>query len=185
MGGKVAKKLADWRCSATRWRRRDAAPVRAGARDPSVVGGLNNNNAGLGKPTLAARNTIDLRPVAIDATGDMFGDLPNIAVRSQALAEPSAVAAGRVQCQAAGLFVAEERGNHELKGMSEPVTLYRIVRTSGVGRRAGQRHVTPLVGSEESQTHATLRASAPGTSVPALRDHEATPGQMRKMHTVQ
>jgi len=31
----------------------------------------------------------------------------------------------------------------------EPVTLYRIVRASGGGRRAGQRHLTPLVGRDE------------------------------------
>jgi predicted ATPase len=31
----------------------------------------------------------------------------------------------------------------------EPVTLYRLVRASGGGRRAGQRHLTPLVGREE------------------------------------
>ena len=43
------------------------------------------------------------------------------------------------------LFVAEERGSHELKGVPEPVTLYRIVRASGGGRRAGQRRLTPLV----------------------------------------
>ena len=37
----------------------------------------------------------------------------------------------RVQRQVAGLFVAEERGSHELKGVPEPVTLFRIVRASG------------------------------------------------------
>ncbi|HWX25812.1 MAG TPA: hypothetical protein VNZ53_00020 [Steroidobacteraceae bacterium] len=37
----------------------------------------------------------------------------------------------------AGLFVAEERGSHQLKGVPEPVTLFRIVRASGGGRRAG------------------------------------------------
>jgi predicted ATPase len=47
------------------------------------------------------------------------------------------------------VFVAEERGSHELKGVPEPVTLYRIVRASGGGRHAGQRHLTPLVGREE------------------------------------
>jgi hypothetical protein len=31
----------------------------------------------------------------------------------------------------------------------KPVTLFRIVRASGGGRRAGQRHLTPLVGREE------------------------------------
>ena len=54
-----------------------------------------------------------------------------------------------MQRQVAGLFVAEERGSHELKGVPEPVTLYRIVRASGGGRRAGQRHLTPLVGRDE------------------------------------
>jgi predicted ATPase len=58
----------------------------------------------------------------------------------------------RVQRQIAGLFVAEERGVHELKGVPEPVTLFRLVRASGGGRRAGQRHLTPLIGREEEIT---------------------------------
>jgi class 3 adenylate cyclase len=32
-----------------------------------------------------------------------------------------------------GLFVAEERGAHELKGLEEPVTLFRPVHASGGG----------------------------------------------------
>jgi hypothetical protein len=35
------------------------------------------------------------------------------------------------------------------QGVPEPVTLYGIVRASGGGRRAGQRHLTPLVGRDE------------------------------------
>ena len=54
-----------------------------------------------------------------------------------------------MQRQTAGLFVAEDFGAHELKGVSEPVTLYRIVRASGGGRRGGGRALTPLVGREE------------------------------------
>jgi DNA-binding NtrC family response regulator len=38
---------------------------------------------------------------------------------------------------------------HELKGVPKPVTLYRIIRASGAGRGAGQRHLTPLVGRDE------------------------------------
>jgi tetratricopeptide (TPR) repeat protein len=53
-----------------------------------------------------------------------------------------------VQRQTAGLFVAEDRGACELKGVPAPVTLYRIVRASG-GRRTGARTLTPLVGREE------------------------------------
>ena len=37
----------------------------------------------------------------------------------------------------------------QLKGVPEPVTLYRIVRASGGGRRGGSRALTPLVGRED------------------------------------
>ena len=48
--------------------------------------------------------------------GEIFGDVPNVAARAQALAEPGAVVVTAwVQRQVAGLFVAEERGSHELK----------------------------------------------------------------------
>jgi predicted ATPase len=111
---------------------------------------LNRKNADIGKPALAARIAIESGPVVVDASGEVFGDVPNIAARAQALAEPGAVVVtARVQRQVAGLFVAEERGRHELKGVPEPVTLFRLVRASGGGRRAGQRHLTPLVGRDE------------------------------------
>ena len=68
----------------------------------------------------------------------------------QALAEPGAVLiTARVQRQIAGLFVAEERGTHTLKGVPEPTALFRLVRASGGGRRSRQRNLTPLVGREE------------------------------------
>ena len=89
-------------------------------------------------------------PVVVDAAGEIFGDVPNIAARVQALAEPgTVVVTARVQRQIAGLFVAEDRGSHELKGVPEPVTLFRLVRASGGGRRSGQRHLTPFVGRDE------------------------------------
>jgi hypothetical protein len=74
----------------------------------------------------------------------------NIAARVQALAEPGTVlVTARVQRQVAGLFVAEERGPHTLKGVPEPTVLYCIVRASGGGRRSGQRQLTPLVGRDD------------------------------------
>jgi hypothetical protein len=67
---------------------------------------------------------------------DIDGWLRGIGV--QALAEPGTVlVTARVQRQIAGLFVAEERGSHELKGVPEPVALYRLVRASGGGRLQG------------------------------------------------
>jgi len=111
---------------------------------------LNHKNVATNKPALAARIAIDTGPVVIDAGGELYGDVPNIAARAQALAEPGAVVAtARVQRQVAGLFVVEELGDHELKGVPEPVALCRIVRASGGGRRVGQRHLTSLVGRDD------------------------------------
>jgi class 3 adenylate cyclase/predicted ATPase len=154
MGGKVAKKLGDGVMALFGHpvaQENDAErAVRAALAIQRSLAELNRKNEATDKPALAARIAIDSGPVVVDATGEIFGDVPNIAARAQALAEPGAlVVTARVQRQVAGLFVAEERGSHELKGVSEPVTLYRIVRASGGGRRTGQRHLTPLVGREE------------------------------------
>jgi len=80
----------------------------------------------------------------------VFGEAPNIASRVQAAAEPGAVLiTASVQRQVAGLFVAEDKGQHELKGLPQPVALYRIVRASGGGRRGRGRALSPLVGRAE------------------------------------
>jgi class 3 adenylate cyclase len=145
MGGKVAKKLGDGLMALFGHpvaQENDAErAVRAGLAIQRSLAEQNRKNEGTGKSALAARIAIDSGPVVIDATGEIFGEVPNIAARAQALAEPgSVVVTGRVQRQVAGLFVAEERGSHALKGVPEPVTLFRLIRASGGGRRAGQRH---------------------------------------------
>jgi class 3 adenylate cyclase len=154
MGGKVAKKLGDGVMALFGYpiaqENDPERAVRAALAIQRSLDELNRKNAGSAKPTLAARIALDIGPVVIDASAEIFGDVPNIAARAQALAEPGAVlVTARVQHQVAGLFVAEERGGHVLKGVPEPVTLYRIVRASGGGRRGGQRHLTPLVGRDE------------------------------------
>jgi predicted ATPase len=86
----------------------------------------------------------------VDATGEVFGEAPNIAARVQSAAAPGSILiTAAVQRQTAGLFVAEDRGQHELKGVSAAMTLYRVVRASGGGRRGGARALTPLVGRDE------------------------------------
>ena len=154
MGGTVAKKLGDGLMALFGYplaQENDGErAVRAALAIQRALAELNRKNADTRKPALAARIAIDSGPVVVDAPGEIFGDVPNIAARAQALAEPSSVVAtARVQRQVAGLFVAEELGSHQLKGVPEPVTLFRLVRASGGGRRAGQRHLTPLVGRDE------------------------------------
>ena len=154
MGGKVAKKLGDGLMALFGYpvaQENDAErAARAALSIQRALAELNCKNEGTGKPALTARIAIDTGPVVVDAAGEIFGDVPNVVARAQALAEPgSVVVTAGVQRQVAGLFVAEERGSHELKGVPEPVTLFRLVRASGGGRRAGQRHLTPLVGRDE------------------------------------
>ena len=111
---------------------------------------LNRKNAGTTKPELVARIGLESGPAVLDAAGEIYGDIANIAARVQALAEPGAILlTSRVQRQVAGLFVAEDRGEHALKGVPEPVVLFKLVRASGGGRRSGQRNLTPLVGRED------------------------------------
>src|SRR5271165_3612958 len=124
--------------------------VRAALAIQRALGDLNARNAGRHAPQLAARIGLESGQVVVDATGEVFGDAPNVAARVQSVAEPgSVIVTAGVQRQVAGLFVAEDRGAHELKGVPAPVTLYRIVRASGGGRRGGARSLTPLVGREE------------------------------------
>src|SRR5208337_3393640 len=124
--------------------------VRAALAIQRALAELNARNAATGVPDLAARIGLDSGSVVVDATGEVFGEAPNVAARVQSAAEPGSILiTAAVQRQVAGLFVAEDRGAHELKGVSEPATLYRIVRASGGGRRGGARTLTPLVGREE------------------------------------
>jgi hypothetical protein len=130
--------------------RLSACAVRAALLIQRALAELNRKNSGTGKPELTARIGLETGPAVVDAAGEIYGDVANIAARVQALAEPGAVLiTAQVQRQIAGLFIAEERGSYELKGVLERQTLFRVVRASGGGRRATQRHLTPLVGREE------------------------------------
>jgi class 3 adenylate cyclase len=110
---------------------------------------LNAKNEDKSLPKLVARIGLDTGPVMVDATGEVFGEAPNVAARVQAAAEPGSVlVTAAVQRQVAGLFIAEDKGASALKGFPEPVALYRLVRTSGTGRCGRGRVLTPFVGRE-------------------------------------
>jgi class 3 adenylate cyclase/predicted ATPase len=154
MGGRVTRKLGDGLLALFGYpvgQENDAErAVRAALSIQRALAELNRRNAAAGKPELKARIGLDAGPVVVDAAGGIFGEVPNVAARVEAIAEPGTVLiTARVQRQIAGLFVAEERGGHTLKGVPAPVTLYRIVRASGGGRRSGRRHFTPLIGRDE------------------------------------
>jgi class 3 adenylate cyclase len=154
LGGHVLKRLGDGLMALFGYpqaEENDAErAVRAGLAIQRALSDLNARNAAKGAPELLARIGVELGPVVVDATGEVFGDAPNVAARVQAAAEPGSVLVTlNIQRQVAGLFVAEEQGARELKGVSEPVQLFRIVRTSSGRRRGGARALTPFIGREE------------------------------------
>ena len=154
LGGHVLKKLGDGLMALFGYphaQENDAErAVRAALAIQRALVAINARNASKGAPELSARIGLDSGRVVVDATGEVFGDAPNIAARVQGAAEPGSIlVTATVQRQTAGLFVAEDRGQHELKGVSALITLYRVVRASGGGRRGGARALTPLVGREE------------------------------------
>jgi class 3 adenylate cyclase/tetratricopeptide (TPR) repeat protein len=153
-GGHVLKKLGDGMMALFGYpkaQENDAErAARAGLAILHALEGLNIKNEVRGLPALSARIGLESGPVVVDSTGEVFGDAPNVAARVQSAAEPGTVlVTAAVQRQVAGLFVAEERGPHELKGVPGRPTLYRLVRASGGGRRLGARSLTTFIGREE------------------------------------
>jgi class 3 adenylate cyclase/predicted ATPase len=114
-----------------------------------------------GRP-LAARVGIHTGPVVVSEVGRngkaetvALGETLNVAARVQTLAEPGTVLVTAVTHRlVSGLFHVEEVGARTLKGVSEPVLLYRVVAPSGVRNRlaaAAARGLTTFVGRESER----------------------------------
>ena len=82
----------------------------------------------------------------------IVGETPNLAARLQTLAKPNSVVIGAsTQRLVEGLFDCDDLGSQELKGVSQPVTVYRVRAESGAPSRfeaQAARGLTPLVGRE-------------------------------------
>ena len=154
LGGHVLKRLGDGLMALFGYpqaQENDAErAVRAALAIQRALSDLNTRNPSNGAPELSARIGLECGSVVFDAGGEVFGEAPNVAARVQAAAEPGSVLiTGSVQRQVAGLFVVEEKGAHELKGVAQPLSLYRVVRVSRGGRRGGMRALTQFVDREE------------------------------------
>ncbi|MEE8634579.1 MAG: adenylate/guanylate cyclase domain-containing protein, partial [Acidiferrobacterales bacterium] len=134
--------------------------VRAGLGIVEAIGVL---NAKLGQPgiTLAVRIGISTGLVVVGDIGKgerreksaIVGETPNLAARLQDLAEPNTIMIGATTHRLVeDLFICDELGPQQLKGISEPVAVYRVREESGVRDRFAatvRRGLTPLVGREE------------------------------------
>ena len=140
LGGYVLKRLGDGLMALFGYphaQENDAErAVRAALAIQHGLADINARNSGKGQPELSARIGLESGPVVVETSGEVFGEAPNIAARVQAAAEPGTVlVTSTVQRQIAGLFIVEDKGAHELKGVPTPVTLCRICRVSGGRRR--------------------------------------------------
>jgi class 3 adenylate cyclase len=82
-----------------------------------------------------------------------LGETPNLAARLQAVAGPDTVViSAATQRLVAGLFACQDLSLQELKGISTPVSVYRVLRESEAQSRfdaAVRTGLTPLVGRAE------------------------------------
>ncbi|PKB80189.1 MAG: hypothetical protein BZY88_09425 [SAR202 cluster bacterium Io17-Chloro-G9] len=83
----------------------------------------------------------------------IVGETPNISARLQEAAEPNSVVISDVTRDLIqGFFLCEALGSHDLKGISQPMALFRVVSESGAQTRfevAAAFQLTPLVGREQ------------------------------------
>jgi len=159
-GGHVAKFLGDGVLVFFGWpQAHDNDPergVRAGLALLESVAGLNTRLRQLGRPELSARVGIHTGPAVIGKGGndapDIFGDTPNVAARVQIVAQPGTVViTPATRHLVSGLFLLEDLGARSLKGIGEPLELFRAVRPAGVSDRLSRsaRTVSPFVGRDD------------------------------------
>jgi class 3 adenylate cyclase len=89
IGGHVAKKLGDGILAVFGYpvaQENDAErAARAALAIQRALGELNRKNGGSGKPALAARIGLDTGPAVVDAAGEIYGDVANVAARCRLL----------------------------------------------------------------------------------------------------
>jgi class 3 adenylate cyclase/tetratricopeptide (TPR) repeat protein len=193
-GGHVAKYLGDGVMAFFGWpEAHDNDAERAVRSGLALLEALVRLNENASHPQLAARIGIDSGAVVVGAGAnaevDVFGETPNIAARIQSVAEPGTiVVSADTHRLITGLFIIDDQGPLPLRGIAEPLRLYRIIQPSGVRGRfeamANLRGLTPFVGrDDELRTLTELWESARnGQGQTALIIGEAGIGKSRLLH---
>ncbi|MEM9488783.1 MAG: adenylate/guanylate cyclase domain-containing protein [Myxococcota bacterium] len=120
----------------------------------------------------------------------LIGRAPNVAARLQGKAKPDEVVVSAVtHALTRNFFSFESLGEHALKGLSEPMQVYRVVsqrRTSGIMDSVGYRGMSPLAGRRD-ELKALLRryqSSRQGHGQLALITGDAGLGKSRLVHSL-
>src|SRR2546428_6274346 len=125
-----------------------------------AVGTLNTRLEPAKGITLAVRLGIHTGLVVVGAMGGAgrqeqlaLGEVPNIASRIQGLAAPNTLVISDATLRLVqGYFEFQDLGVQTLRGVTEPFTVYRVLRESGAQSRldiVSARGLTPLVGREQ------------------------------------
>jgi class 3 adenylate cyclase len=133
--------------------------VRAGLGIVARVAALNERLMQRHGVRIEVRNGIHTGPVVIGPPSDTggealaLGETTNVAARLQALAEPAAVVLSAATLRLVpGVFVTADLGERIVKGLSEPVHVFRAVQPSGVRSRlevAAASGLTPFVARDQ------------------------------------
>jgi class 3 adenylate cyclase len=130
----------------------------------SIVEGVERLNQRLGKECgveIGVRVGVHMGLVVVGEMSDggvreadsIVGETPNIAARLQELAEPGSVVLSEgAQRLLEGRFVWDDLGPKHLKGITDPVSVYRVRGESAVPGRfeaRAERGLIPMVGREE------------------------------------
>src|SRR5215471_5716978 len=137
--------------------------VRAGLSMLAAMGDLNQGLQQARGIQLAIRIGIHTGLVVVGEMGGAgrqeqlaLGEMPNIAARIQGLAASNTVAISEATLRLVqGYFECQDLGAQTLRGMADPVAVYRVLSESGVHSRlevAQARGLTPLVGRESEVT---------------------------------
>jgi class 3 adenylate cyclase len=134
--------------------------VRTGLGILAAMGDLNTRLEPAKGITLAVRLGIHTGLVVVGDMGGAgrqeqlaLGEVPNLAARLQGLASPNTVAISEATYRLVeGYFTCEALGEHALRGVTQPLQVYRVLGESGVHSRldiASAHGLTPLVGREQ------------------------------------
>lgn len=117
-----------------------------------------------------------------------LGEVPNVCSRIQGLAEPNTVALSAATYRLVqGYFACQALGEQPLRGVAEPLHVYRVLSESGLYSRldvAQTRGLTPLVGRESEVTLLLERweQAKAGYGQVVLLSGEAGIGKSRLVH---
>jgi class 3 adenylate cyclase len=160
-GGHVAKNLGDGLVAYFGYpQAHDDDPHRsvlAGLAIIEAIDALNRGPRNQRHPTLAVRIGVDKGLVVVGKGNgkgaDVYGESANIAARVQTVAARNTLLiTSAVHQLVSGLFLVEDQGEQQLKGIQRPLHLFRVIQPSGVRDRlaaAALRGLTPFVGREE------------------------------------